>query len=188
MDIVKIKKNQVDMLSTRGYTIPEEESNITKKTPLNNTYFYDDKEELYVHYCITDKLVDCLKTFVKKLELLPNGIFISTAKNIADLSKKTYKEYFDALKLKNIQLFTFEELSYNITTNIYSPEYTKIDPSFIIPTIANKNQLPVLLLDDPIVKYYDFRPGDVIRVTDNLDVDIVNTINISYCIVVSYSK
>ncbi len=167
----KVKEIEQEMLAQRGYTIVS--------TQLNQ--IYDDT--LYVHYCLEPQLSESLKIFVKKVSKLESGILIGDDETIKNLEKKTYRSYFDQLILKNIQLFTFEELSFNLTKSLYCPIYEKIDPSFIIPTIANANQLPRLLLNDPIVKFYNFKIGNVIRVTTILLIDVVNDTNISYCIV-----
>lgn len=183
--MIKAKKIQVQMLYQRGYTIPDSEHNITSKSKLNRIYKFNDIDTLYVHYCLEETLSDSLKIFIKKMEPLENGILIGNDDQIKNFTKKTYKDYFDKLTLKNVQLFTLDELSFNITESIYSPTYEKIDKSFIIPSIANANQLPKLLLNDPIVKFYDFRPGDVIRTTETIYIDTINTTNINYCIVTS---
>jgi len=61
MDVVKVKTIQVEMLKQRGYTIPDNELIINKKTKLNQTYSINNVDTLYVHYCLDDQLIDHLK-------------------------------------------------------------------------------------------------------------------------------
>lgn len=183
MSLIKVKQTQVEMLRARGYTIPEDELVITKKTKLSRTYDFNDNKILYVHYINKESLADNLKVFVKKINRLLNGIIIGNDEQIKQLNTKKYSSYFDQLVLKNIQLFTIEELMFNITTSFYSPQYTRIDPTLIIPSIASAKQLPKLLIDDPIVKFYDYRPGEVIKVETRLNIDVIYPVDISYCII-----
>ena len=191
-DLLMVKKTQVEMLRDRGYDVSKEAWLIDdftnkkrfKKMTLNHRY-YKDEESLYVLYIMSDdELVIVMKDFQKKMIKSAAGIVIANTDQLKKLSKTIYQEYFDPLK--PIQLFNYDELTFNITKHIFSPRYEVIDKSLIIPSLVHANQLSVILANDPAIKYYGWLPGQVIKViNDNFYTDILNDYQISYCIVSS---
>ena len=69
----------------------------------------------------------------------------------------------------------------NITHHQYVPKHEKISNE-LIPEIIEKynlstiNQLPLLDKIDPISKYYDFKPGDVCKITRTNRISGISTI------------
>lgn len=177
------KKIQVEMVHNRGYTIPKEEiwmldQERKMKQAYNQTYTNDDNI-LYVHY-LNEDLIDDMKIFKKKMKNCTHGMIIGENDDIKKVSTK-YNDYFNPLK--KYQLFTIEELQSNITESILNGTFEKVSSSLIIPSIAHANELPFFMLNDPIVKYYDFNAGDVIKITEDSDVDLFENKKISYAIV-----
>lgn len=186
-DLLMVKKTQIEMVRDRGYDIVDEEwllydKKKFKKMTLNHHYKKND-DLLYVFYIESgDELTSVMKVFQKKMKKSTSGIIISDAVQLKKLTKKIYEEYIDPLK--QIQFFNNDELTFNLTTHILSPTYIPIDKSMIVPSLAHTNQLPVILADDPAVKYYGWLPGQVIKVIDdNIYTDILNDEFVSYCIV-----
>lgn len=188
------KKIQIEMLKDRGYEIPdkeliEEDKNYIKKfkkLTLNQSYHSDN--DLYVYYIDEEeKLVDNMKKFVKIMKNYSHGIIIGNENDIKKLLSKSYKEYFDKLILKTIQVFTYDELQYNISQHILNGVYEKVAKSSVIPSIAHADEMSILLISDPIVKYYGYGVGDVIKITEDNDTNMINDKSISYCIVVNES-
>ena len=131
-----------------------------------------------------DELVIVMKDFQKKMVKSAAGIVIANTDQLKKLSKNVYQKYFDPLK--QIQLFNYDELTFNLTKHIFSPRYEVIDKSIIMPSLVHANQLPVILANDPASKYYGWVPGQVIKViNDNFYTDILNDYQISYCMVSS---
>ncbi|HSW76667.1 MAG TPA: DNA-directed RNA polymerase subunit RpoH/Rpb5 C-terminal domain-containing protein [Candidatus Saccharimonadales bacterium] len=194
-DLLMVKKTQIEMVRDRNYIINDDELLIlndrkVKNITYNQSYqkMGDDEQTLYVQYCLNMTPIDIMKTFVKQMKTHTVGIIIGSDDDLNTLHKKTYQEYFDQLKLKSVQLFNYDELYFNITQHVFSPIYERIDKDLIIPTIAHANQLPVLLKNDPIVKYYHFPAGSVIKVTEELFMDSYISVQIRYCIVTNQIK
>lgn len=188
------KNTQIEMIADRGYYVPEEEIEALndyvnhqnmkklKKLTLTQSYNNDNDESIYVFYMSEDeKIADQLEIFKKKLKKHTYGIIIGDVKTIKSVQKKTYVDYFDPLK--TIQLFTFDDLQYNVSQTIYNGSYQKVAKSLVVPTICHIDELSFLFLNDPIVKYYGFQAGDIIRVIEDTDVDIINNKSITYCVV-----
>ncbi len=177
------KKIQVEMVHNRGYTIPKDEiwmldQERKMKQAYNQTYIKNDNI-LYVHYINEENLVDDMKILKKKMKNCTHGMIIGENHEIKKVPK--YTDYFNPLK--KYQLFTIEELQSNITENILNGTFEKVPSSLIIPSIAHANELPFFMSNDPIIKYYDFNPGDVIKITEDSDVDLFENKKISYGIV-----
>ena len=68
--------------------------------------------------------------------------------------------------LPNVQFFTFQELCVNITRHALVPKHEKITPCQL-PLEVSKScaELPIIALNDKIVQYYAFQPGDILRIT-----------------------
>jgi DNA-directed RNA polymerase subunit H (RpoH/RPB5) len=178
---VIVKKVQVEMLQDRGYTIPPEEQNVTKFKKYNNVYkknsflakgeenrfFLEEKinKTLYVHYLDEDNLTNSLTEFVNTMADNDKGILIGSTPK--ELEKKKYKEILYDLQLKPYEHFEEQDLYYNVSKHVTVPKHEKINKSTIIPSMVNINQLSKILNTDPIVRYYGWKPGNVIKITRN---------------------
>jgi DNA-directed RNA polymerase I, II, and III subunit RPABC1 len=68
-----------------------------------------------------------------------------------------------------VETFEINNLLFNITRHEYVPKHELLSKDeaqqvFDKYSIKNKSQLPVLHRTDPVAKYYDFRPGDLIKI------------------------
>jgi len=81
------------------------------------------------------------------------------------------------LKLENefnnldIQIMWCKQLQFNITKHEYVPKHEKLseEESKIILKryhLQSKSQLPCILYNDVIVRYYNFKPGDILKITN----------------------
>ena len=162
------KKIQVEMVADRGYEIPDEEQHILyEDDPEIDDYntIYQGPNVLGVYFMV-DK---SLKEFREMMEDCDEGILI-------------YSEVYDKIVKKQkfkqpIQFFFIEELQSNITKNVFNGTYTIVTNPF------NVHDLPVLYLNDPIVKYYNYPAGTVLKVVEENDLDTLNPYNIIFCIV-----
>lgn len=85
-----------------------------------------------------------------------------------------------AIKLINvssnikIELFTLDELQYNITKHRLVPRYEKLnleDSKEFKKKYGLK--FPVMLMKDPVRRFYDFQRGDIIKVIDKCSNDTI---------------
>ena len=215
--ILKAKKTQVEMVHDRGFQLPPEEQFVLsmdvaalasksndivaarefkkqvkklKKLDLNQRYVKrgDDNTTLIVHYCVEDKLINSVKQFVKQMATNTHGIIISNEDDFKKLSQKQYQDELSKIQLKECQVFTFDELSFNVLKHVYQSTFEQVQPSLIIPSIANASQLPMFLKNDPIVRYYNWPVGSVIKVTDTLYLDTLVDQRIDFMIVSNHVK
>lgn len=175
------KQIQIEMLADRGYTIPEKElTEKLKKLTLNQTYTKNDLS-LYVYYLDDSiKLIDNVDFFNKKMKRHHSGIIVGSLNDLKKLLSKKYINQFD--KLKTIQFFSYDELQYNVSKHTSNGSYEKSDYKF-----AHANEYIHLLFSDPIVKYYGFNVGDIIKMTEDNIYDMINDKTISYAIVINQS-
>ena len=78
---------------------------------------------------------------------------------------KLEKEYnnFD------LQIMWCKQLQFNVTKHILVPNHIKLDENeenFIIKkyNLKSKFQLPIILKNDPISRYYNYQSGDIIKI------------------------
>lgn len=185
LDLKIVKQVQQEMISARGFTIPDYDTLDTLNQEYRNK---KSGESAYIHYCQEETLSETLDFFVKRMKKMTTGILIGTQHDIKTIKTKTYSKYFKLLSLKDIQLFTTDELLFNITTHILSPQYEAIDKELVVPTLANVNQLPKLLKNDPIVKYYNWPAGTIVKVTMDLFLDTMVDYHVTYCFVDKHLK
>jgi len=71
----------------------------------------------------------------------------------------------------NIQIYWCKQLQFNVTKHEYVPTHRRLtneESAEIMKTysITNKYQFPILLRDDIVSKYYNYKQGDIIEITD----------------------
>jgi DNA-directed RNA polymerase subunit H (RpoH/RPB5) len=66
-----------------------------------------------------------------------------------------------------VQFFTFLDMCVNITKHSLVPKHEKMtdDQASLLPFLENRSLLPLLYTNDKVAMYYDFKPGDLIRIT-----------------------
>jgi len=89
-----------------------------------------------------------------------------------------YKNEVDNTKIKeferklnkyiNIQYFHLNELQYNLTKHVLVPKHIKLSKiekeSIIKKYEKNLDNFPILYINDPVSKYYCFKPNDLIEI------------------------
>jgi DNA-directed RNA polymerase subunit H (RpoH/RPB5) len=94
---------------------------------------------------------------VKNVILVYNGGITSTVSKIIDLC---YRQKFE--------LFTEQEVTIDITQHYLVPLHEKVQDihsEFTPQQIKDLKNIPKILCTDPISKYYNFKHGDIIRIT-----------------------
>lgn len=68
-----------------------------------------------------------------------------------------------------IEIFLEKELMFNIIDCIYVPKHEVLSKeeadSLLEEYTTKKSQLPYILLDDPVSRYYNMQPGQICRIT-----------------------
>jgi len=138
---------------------------------LNNIYYNDDDESILVQYAskgTSSKEIskEIIKKFLKKLNNINFGILITDSK----LSSGS-NELIITQSNENIQIFRENELNVNPTKRLAFNNYRLIpknqEEQKLKELKSIKSQLPKILIDDPIVKYYNFKHKDLIQIERN---------------------
>lgn len=169
--------------------------NDTKKIILDNVLdmFFDRKlisKEKYNEYqkAFTSKLLDdefkvkasnndvyeiiFLKNIIKKQQVL-KIIEDNTKKYILIIMDPKIDKYFkDVKKIENVEVFSEFQLLINPTKNIYlSQEHILLNDDekndLLEEYDCTLSELPKILIDDPISKYYDANVDDVFKIIRN---------------------
>jgi DNA-directed RNA polymerase I, II, and III subunit RPABC1 len=148
-----------EMISQRGYKISSEndttiicvdqylEKLVVFKIPVIK--FNVDKFKEYTNILHSMEISNCIIVYIDSVTSLPKKL----VENSLDL---------------NIELFTQEELQYNITKHCLVPLHTRLndkEKQYFIETYGTK--FPVILSSDPISRFYAFKVGDIIKITKN---------------------
>lgn len=167
----KSKKTLIEMISDRGFCVDNIDYQNTHPTNYN---FKCIKDNLHLHIIYipsNSKTVD-LKNHIEKNKNTDGKeieiIFIFEEKPNSNmlkfLEKYNYCSYFC---INNLQI--------NITKHCLVPKHELINQEEIEDimkkhNILSKNQLPLINRNDPVIKYYNFKPGDICKITRTNDV------------------
>lgn len=72
----------------------------------------------------------------------------------------------------SVQIMHCKQLQMNVTKHFLVPKHTRIseeEASELMRTynLVSRQQLPLLLKDDPVARYYNYKSGDIISITNN---------------------
>ena len=90
------------------------------------------------------------------------------------IRNKPNNSIFRLLKdYNNVQVMWLNQLKFNPTKHFIVPEHVKLteeESKEIIRyySLSSKFQLPLLLKDDPISRYYNYRVGDIIKIKQSI--------------------
>lgn len=148
------------MMKRRGYGAPEPVGEE------DDAYILRDSrnKSVLVWYFKHDKMnIDSIKEFVQMLEesSIQHGVIVYQS-TITSSTKKVIENLFQF----TIELFELRELLYDITEFKYFCKHEKLVPPLSVEVRKKFGTgLPSLLRTDPVVRYYHFHKGDIIRVT-----------------------
>lgn len=85
------------------------------------------------------------------------------------------------LDLKNIEVFWYKMLTYNVTKHEYVPKHRLLNHLEKIEikkklNLNNFNELPIILKSDPVAKYYNYLSNEICEITKNkINVGIITS-------------
>ena len=145
-----------EMITQRGYKITKSDDDIIVGT--NST-----GEHIIVFTQSVAKLnIDRVKEYISILHKMEmKHCIVIYVENVTSITKKLIENSVDI----KIEIFTLEELQYNITKHRLVPKHIILSPT----ESKEFKQLyglkyPVILRTDPIARFYDFNRGDVIKI------------------------
>jgi len=192
--LISVKRTQIQMVSDRGYDVSNDRyeefiANFKEKKNLREIFNFnypskiDPKKVLHVHYI--DKIYKRDKKGVRKEKIntpdikdyisylntyiLYESILIIPV-SIGSKALKTLDKFLIESKIKH-QIFLEEELTYNPTHHIDVPEHillSKNETDILLRNAKiNISMFPLIKINDPIVKYYGWSIGSVLKIKRN---------------------
>ena len=187
--LFKVQKTLDKMLKDRGL-LPQDENNlnfekwknkIRDKKLIFGIYYKADKEKdksddnesktnikrLYYQYISKKLNVELINAFYERMKTTKaiSGIIIIPAK----ITQQAKQKLQDISKEFPIEIFTVSELVVNITEHELVPKHTLLseeDKKLLMQRyrIKDPNQLPKILLSDPVARYLGLKRGDVVKI------------------------
>lgn len=166
----------LDIIRDRGFSIDNKYFQLTK-TDLNHLLNEDkldilsnnkDGKVLYLHFINTPKVkYSQITNTIKYCEELNDNfdiMFILKPKPNCGIRKLEFKGE------NNVQIFWCKQIQFNITKHSLVPLHKKITDEekeniLLKYKILYKSQLPIISHQDPIVRWYNFKKGDIIRIS-----------------------
>lgn len=174
--IFKARQTVVEMLRDRKYEIPDnllnEKIGDFKTAHANKKLdiYVTNPKKCYVKFVLLHKTrPNILREYISQLKEShldgDDGTLILVLRNKPNNTLNKLSNEFH-----NIQIFWLRNLIVNITHHKLVPKFEKIDESDIEPLLKNyklssRSQLPMMLRDDPISKYFGYKSGTVCRIT-----------------------
>lgn len=201
--LFEMKKTQVEMVQDRGYDIPEEELQLLdmsfrqflsvnseiSRDELSQVYSFKGTPQLMVNYLnrsqdskqISTEVVRLAIDQAKSLKLKELIIVIEIP-----LSSKA-KEDLTISGLKH-QVFFDKDLSYNPTRHVDSPRHELLTPTEAEEKLkelrADIGKLLIIKSTDPIVQYYNWPIGGIVRVyREDFGVSILAPKSVNYRVI-----
>lgn len=175
-------KTMLELCTDRNYDVPNEYKQIDYDT---YKYIYENKNNDI--YCSKHKIFQKKKIYIKFIQtskIKPNYIreIINTIiteylqncdyEIIIVLKNKPNNSILKVTKekeFKHCDISWLNKLQFNITKHKLVPSHIEIDKNELNDLLSRYNieniyQLPIILKEDPIVKYYNFKVGSVIKI------------------------
>jgi DNA-directed RNA polymerase subunit H (RpoH/RPB5) len=159
----KAKETCIEMLTSRGYT------NITSNEVSHMIVCNEDGDQVIVFMEDNAKLN---KSMVSKYMTVMNGVGITHciivySDTVASMTTKSIDDTFDF----EFEVFSKLELQFNITKHRLQPKSFR---SLNLKEAANFRRLygikfAVMRTSDPIARYYNYKKGDIVEITDRRD-------------------
>jgi DNA-directed RNA polymerase I, II, and III subunit RPABC1 len=214
--LFSIKKTQIELVKDRGFDVGEEEIMLTWNTTnfikylqiqmqetnkkpryiLSNIYQASNPEDtrLFLAFYGTKQegMVQLGREVINEFYKIATDNDVTDAIIIIDVELSTSaKETIKNIKNINLQIFKDEDLTYNPSKHIRSPKYELLDPAVaknkLLEMKTDVTGLPLFVISDPIVKYYGWKVGDVIKIyrDDSYLVNYLSPKSINYRLIIS---
>jgi len=148
-----------EMLSARGYDEFEELNN-------NKIKAYKEDDTIIIFFSDSPKLnISILKKYQKELENEDINHSIIVFRNVITSSAKRAIEQTEK---HDIEIFLTREVQFNITTHNLVPKHSLVKESEKDEILKKQiKNIPIIIRSDPIVRFYNFKPDDLIRIVRN---------------------
>jgi len=182
--LYKSWKTLMKMVEARKFIVEEKQKKMNfdefKEKYENKTineifYKKDDNNKeimrLYIEYFMDPKInakhFDDFLDNMNKIEGKSSGIIVV----LANLTPQAKQKLIELNIKKPIQCFNINELMINVTEHADVPKHILIDEkekkSLLEKYRIKESQLPKILINDPVAKFYGLRKGDVVKIIRN---------------------
>lgn len=176
-DLFKVRKTILEMISDRGYSIPDEENIsfeefIAKYNNKNLDIFINNGDEkkifVYFHNDVKNFSKSDLKNIMVKVIGEYNDpnmsiILVLKDKENSAISKELAKDSF-----KNVEVFLKKNMMFNITHHVYVPKHIILTPEEEKDVLEKYNttrgKLPKISKNDPVAKYYGMKSDQICKI------------------------
>lgn len=186
----RARKTVIEMISDRGYENTETEYSLEEFTGLYHTgkidiHIVNKDKEIYIKFLTAFKIKpNSIRDMITEIKdeiftLANNNLVIITLTKPNNTILKIKNEY------TNIEFFWLNRLIVNITQHQYVPKHELIKEAEV-PGIMKKfnlsdiHQLPLIDKNDPVCRYYNFKSGNICKITR---MDKISGISIIYRLV-----
>jgi DNA-directed RNA polymerase I, II, and III subunit RPABC1 len=177
----------IDMVRDRGYNIQEEYNELTDTDfkyliKENKMDIYGDKESngkrsaIFVKFILACRIkptaiklcIDEIRELYSNMDTMEIVIVLKIEPNNSIYKLEKEKTEKDSI----IQIMNCKQLQMNITKHRLVPKHERMNDEesnelLKCYNLQTKQQLPLILKSDPVVRYYNFRSGDILRITNN---------------------
>lgn len=151
-----MERPNVFMIDKRAAAVSDEESG-------ENMITVSPTESVIIFLIGTDKLnIDGVKEMIS----IMNEYNIRHAVMVYQNSiTSSARKALDLLYQYRIELFALHELQYDITKHAYFCPHEKVEDITELGFLKNQvSKLPRILISDPVVRYFGFAKGDILRI------------------------
>ena len=152
------KKVCYEMMSSRGYDIDINDVNDDQIIFTNSC-----NKQIIVFFCSLQKLnINSIKEYIKLIEEKElNHAIIIYLNIITSSAKKVVENLYNV----TIELFTSDELQFNITEHSIVPTHIQLSDAEDAEFKTKYGiKIPVIMKTDPISRYYNFTRGKIIKI------------------------
>lgn len=130
----------------------------------NNLIMEDiDGNKIIVFICDSDVNIQILKNYITILK--ESNVFHSIIIYKNKITPSSTKILQNIKRLYEIELFTFQEMSYDIQETKYFYPHIKLN-NCEKKEIINKfgYKIPIILSTDPVIRYLNYKKGDIVKI------------------------
>ena len=160
----------IEMLKDRNYNINKintfDEFSVMYEE--NNFNIIDEDKKIYVNFhndvkSFSKKDLENIVSHIKEKYGNINIIIVIKTKPNIIIDKEILNDVY-----KNVELFLFKNLTFNITRHVDMPTHIPLSAEEISEVLdkykTNKNQFPKMLESDPVARYYGIKSGGMFKI------------------------
>ena len=152
----------IELLKDRNYKIlplsdNEDKDIVVEAIRVKNEI---ETERIYVFLCMCKLNIKLAKEKLIFSKKMNSDCILIYNEDITTSAKKS----IDTMDVQ-IELFAIKELQLNITKHRLVPKHEKVDQRSEEYASLKKYKIPIMLSLDPVSRYYNYKKGDIIRVT-----------------------